>query len=137
MICKNISRNQLIEEVAKRCDYYKEDVQVMYDALTATIIDHLMEADEQCNISINLCTGIMLKSNYVEGREHITDSSGRKLNIKKATYLDGKLIVDGKPVDLNDLLGQYFDENIFDIAISTKADNKYSPDDEIDVTELQ
>lgn len=70
MICKNISRNQLIEEVAKRCDYYKEDVQVMYDALTATIIDHLMEADEQCNISINLCTGIMLKSNYVEGREH-------------------------------------------------------------------
>lgn len=67
----------------------------------------------------------------------ITDSSGRKLNIKKATFLDGKLIVDGKPVDLNDLLGQYFDENIFDIAISTKADNKYSPDDEIDVTELQ
>ena len=61
----------------------------------------------------------------------ITDSSGRKLNIKKATFLDGKLI------DLNDLLGQYFDENIFDIAISTKADNKYSPDDEIDVTELQ
>ena len=53
MICKNISRNQLIEEVAKRCDYYKEDVQVMYDALTATNIDHLMEADEQCNISIN------------------------------------------------------------------------------------
>lgn len=67
----------------------------------------------------------------------ITDSSGRKLNIKKATFSEGKLIVDGKPVDLNDLLEQYFDESIFDIAISTKADNKYSPDDEIDISELE
>lgn len=70
MKCKNISRVQLIEEVSKRCDYYKEDVQVMYDALTAAIIDHLMDANETSSISINLCTGIMLKANYVPAREH-------------------------------------------------------------------
>lgn len=70
MKCKNIPRSQLIIEVAKRCDYYKEDVQVMYDALTATIIDHLMDANEEQSISVNLCPGIMLKADYVPAREH-------------------------------------------------------------------
>lgn len=67
----------------------------------------------------------------------VTDSSGRKLDIKKATFTGGKLIVDGESVNLMELLEQYFEDSIFSISITTKADNKYSPDNEVDITTLQ
>lgn len=67
----------------------------------------------------------------------VTDSSGRKMEIKKATFSDGKLIVDGEPVKLLELLEQYFEDSIFTISITSKADNKYSPDEEVDISELQ
>lgn len=70
MSYSQISRTQLITEVANRCDFYPEDVQLMYDALTAIIIDHLVDADEEHNVSVNLCPGIMLRTDYIPEEDH-------------------------------------------------------------------
>lgn len=49
-------------------------------------------------------------------------STTTKMNVKKATIADGKMVVDGEVVDLMKIIGDNFENCIFDIAINEKVD---------------
>ena len=45
-----------------------------------------------------------------------------KLTIKKATYDDGHLIVDGEPVDFMNILEKHFSSCIFELTVVEKSE---------------
>lgn len=62
---KNITKKQMIKEIAELTDYYPEDVETVYNALEKIVVDHLMETERYVDVEVGLFTGMKLLSSYV------------------------------------------------------------------------
>ena len=58
-----------------------------------------------------------------------------KLTIKKATFDGGKVVVDGEPIDLLNILENHFSSCVFDLVVTEKSEEELDIEG-IDVVDL-
>lgn len=73
-----ISQKQIIKEVSDRLGLYESSIKEILDAVEASTLDHMIEADENKDICIHLFTGMKLKSNYIPKHLHTDPRTGNK-----------------------------------------------------------
>ena len=79
---KEFSKDKLITEVASRLNLYKESVDEVYSCFEAYILELLMMAGEDYDVSIRVFNGICLQSIYEREKKKISNITKKEVTVK-------------------------------------------------------
>lgn len=64
-----LKRKEVIDELASRCEFYKQDTKIFVDALEEMIIEKLSQATFDEDVEIHLAKGLVIGSKRYPERE--------------------------------------------------------------------
>lgn len=71
-----ITREEIISQVAAKCNFYKKHVQMVFDTLDEIVIDAFDNVTEDEDVTINLVNGIKLWGRCIPERDRVDPRDG-------------------------------------------------------------
>lgn len=86
-----ISRETIINDIAKKANYYPEDVERVYEAFEKVIVDHLLDANPEFDIEVCITEGIKLLSYFMPRHTHSHPINGGTVEVPDKIGFDVRI----------------------------------------------
>lgn len=85
-----ITREEMINRVAEKANYWKKDVRNVFNALEDVILESFSEVDDDKPISIRILRGFCLQGRVVPERERVDPRDGTPIICKPTVKVSSK-----------------------------------------------
>lgn len=87
----DVTREQVIEKVAKKSDFWKQDVRKVFNAIEEVVLECFDDIDEDNPISLRLLTFLALNGHILGERERVDPRNRKPIICKPSVRILGKV----------------------------------------------